>query len=61
MFAGHAEGHELRMGKTRAMVRKQTAPPGAADDGSLRWKWFTIQLLESAALTTLSANACRAF
>lgn len=48
-------------GKTRAMVRKHTAPPSGTDDGSLRWQWFTIQLLESAAFTTLSANACRAF
>ncbi|MEK1861201.1 MAG: hypothetical protein AAAC49_05325 [Rhizobium leguminosarum] len=48
-------------GKTRAMVRKHTAPPRGTDDGSLRWQWFTIQLLESAAFTTLSANACRAF
>ncbi len=47
-------------GKTRAMVRKHTAPPGGSDDGSLRWQWLTIQLLESPAFTTLSANACRA-
>lgn len=43
------------------MVRKHTAPPSGTDDGSLRWQWFTIQLLESTAFTTLSANACRAF
>lgn len=47
------------------MVRKHTAPPrseeSGRDDGSLRWQWFTIQLLESPAFTTLSANACRAF
>ncbi|AVC48007.1 hypothetical protein GGE50_001643 [Rhizobium leguminosarum] len=43
------------------MVRKHIAPPSRTDDGSLRWQWFTIQLLESAAFTTLSANACRAF
>ncbi|PDT28699.1 hypothetical protein CO660_15140 [Rhizobium sp. L9] len=48
-------------GKTRALVRRHTAPPSASDDGSLRWQWLTIQLLESAAFTTLSANACRAF
>ncbi|MBB4239253.1 hypothetical protein GGD57_005874 [Rhizobium esperanzae] len=48
-------------GKTRAMVRKHTAPPGGSDDGSLRWQWLTIQLLESPAFTTLSPNACRAF
>ena len=48
-------------GKTRSLVRKHTAPPSASDDGSLRWQWLTIQLLESPAFTSLSANASRAF
>ncbi|MBX5093163.1 hypothetical protein [Rhizobium lentis] len=49
------------VGKTRSLVRKHTAPPSVSDDGSLRWQWLTIQLLESPAFTSLSANACRAF
>ncbi|MGG7578268.1 hypothetical protein [Rhizobium sp. Nf11,1] len=47
--------------KTRSLVRKHTAPPSGNDDSSLRWQWLTIQLLESAAFTSLSANASRAF
>ncbi|MDF0695491.1 hypothetical protein PYR71_02990 [Rhizobium sp. MC63] len=41
--------------------RKHTAPPSGSDDGRLRWQWLTIQLLESPAFTSLSANASRAF
>ena len=51
-------------GKTRSSVRKFTSPPRFEDgDGSSsqRWQWLTIELLESAAFTTLSANANRAF
>lgn len=51
-------------GKTRSSVRKFTSPPRIEDgDGSSsqRWQWLTIELLESAAFTTLSANANRAF
>ncbi|MBX4865918.1 hypothetical protein HJA85_02865 [Rhizobium bangladeshense] len=48
-------------GKTLSLVRKYTAPPRGSDDGSLRWQWLTIQLLESPAFTSLSANASRAF
>ncbi|WP_333631690.1 hypothetical protein [Agrobacterium cavarae] len=51
-------------GKTLSSVRKFTSPPrsGEADaGGSQRWQWLTIELLESAAFTTLSANASRAF
>lgn len=51
-------------GKTRSSVRKFTAPPRANDesgDSTQRWQWFTIELMESAAFTSLSANASRAF
>ncbi len=51
-------------GSTRGRVRKGTAPPKAgkeSGDSSQRWQWLTIELMESAAFTTLSANANRAF
>lgn len=51
-------------GKTRNSIRKFTAPPRSEDgsaDVKQRWQWLTIELMESAAFTTLSANANRAF
>lgn len=51
-------------GKTRTSVRKFTAPPrqeDASGDSKQRWQWLTIELMESTAFTSLSANALRAF
>ena len=48
-------------GKTRSNVRKHTAPPSTSDDSTQRWQWFTIELMESPAFMSLSANANRAF
>lgn len=51
-------------GKTRNSVRKYTAPPRPEDkdaSSTQRWQWLTIELMESAAFTSLSANASRAF
>jgi len=51
-------------GKTRSSVRKHTSPPKSSSkgaDGSQRWQWFTIELMESPAFTSLSANAKSAF
>lgn len=58
------EKSRTAQGKTLFSVRKFTFTPrsGEADaGGSQRWQWLTIELLESAAFTTLSANASRAF
>lgn len=51
-------------GKRFNMVRRHTAPP-RVDTGDLdakqRWQWLTIEVMESPAFRTLSANAFKCF
>ncbi|WP_042777827.1 hypothetical protein [Sinorhizobium fredii] len=51
-------------GKTFNMVRQHTSPPkfDTGDvDVKLRWQWLTIEMMESPAFRTLSANALKCF
>lgn len=49
-------------GKTRNMVRLHTSPPKSeaiGDDILQRWQWITVEMMESPAFRTMSANASK--